>query len=750
MPQSPLPRRDARGAAALFATTLFVSGTLLFLIQPMFARMVLPLLGGSPAVWNLAMVTYQVLLLAGYLYAHASTRWLTPRQQALVHVVLLALPMLVLPIAVPAGWRPPAGTNPAPWLMLILLAGAGLPFFVVATTSPLLQAWFARTGDPSAANPYALYAASNAGSMLALLGYPLLLEPRLSLPMQSLAWSAGYALLALLVAACALFAARGDASPALADVAPVEAPHRPIAWRRRARWMLLAFVPSSLMLSVTMYMSTNIAPFPLLWVLPLALYLLTFIVAFASRTLIPLPLLSRALPFAVLPLLVAILSDAAQPIRPLIAMHLVAFTIIALCSHATLAEDVPPAASLTEFYLWVAVGGALGGAFNALLAPQLFSSILEYPLVLVLAALSIRIVTDDDDPEPPSARRWAGLTPRRLLDVVLPLCLIPLVLLSGLAVHEFGIQSASARRLLTLGAPALLCYTLAGRQLRFGLGVAALLAASLAFERDTRLMLAERSFFGVSRVFTTQNGEFHSLAHGNISHGAQNMLPAQRREPLTYYTRTGPVGELILPRQKLGLVRRVAVVGLGAGSLACYRQPGETWTFFEIDIAVVRIAQNPRYFTYLRDCAPDARIILGDARLSIARAPDDGYDLILLDAYSADAIPIHLLTREALALYRRKLAPGGVIAVHISNQYFDLGPVVAALVKDAGMVTRLRDEREITQEESNRGKNTSDWMVLAEREADLGALVTLPRWQRVTPAPSVWTDDFASALSALR
>jgi len=749
--ESPLARPGARRASLLFATTLFVSGTLLFLIQPMFARMVLPLLGGSPAVWNTAMVSYQVLLLAGYMYAYASARWLTPRQQALMHIVILALPLFVLPIAVPAGWQPPAATNPAPWLMLLLLVGAGLPFFVVATTSPLLQTWFARTGHPAAANPYALYAASNAGSMLGLLAYPLVLEPRFALQVQSRAWSMGYGVLVVLVAACAVMARSNDASIRTVDAPAVAVASRgAIAWRRRGRWMLLAFVPSSLMLSVTMYMSTNIAPFPLLWVLPLAIYLLTFIVAFASRQVIPRPVLSRALPIAVLPLLVAILSDATHPIRPLIALHLVAFAIIALCSHAALAEDAPPADALTEFYLWVALGGALGGAFNAVLAPALFTSILEYPLVLVLAALSVRVVVDDDDAAVTEGPRWAGLAPRRVLDVVLPLALIPLVLLCGAAVREFGLESAAARRLLTLAAPALLCATLAGRRLRFGLGVAALLVASVAFERDSRLMLEARSFFGVSRVYQTDSGRFHSLAHGNISHGAQNMRPDMRREPLTYYTRTGPVGEIVIPRQQRGLVKRVAVVGLGAGSLACYRQPDETWTFFEIDAAIVRIARNPRYFTYLRDCAPEATIVLGDARLSIARAPDRRYDLLLLDAYSADAIPIHLLTREALALYRRKLAPGGVIAVHISNQYFDLGPVVAALVRDAGMVTRLRDEREITQADIDRGKNTSDWMVIAERESDLGALLALPRWQRVTPATQVWTDDFASALSALR
>jgi SAM-dependent methyltransferase len=734
----------------LFALTLFLSGALLFLVQPMFARLVLPLAGGAPAVWNTVMVCYQLLLLGGYLYAHVTSQWLSWSRQLSLHCLLVVLALVMLPIALPAGSVPPAGGDPALWVMTVLLSSAGLPFFVVATTSPLVQVWLARSGASHAANPYVLYAASNAGSLLALLAFPLLVEPALSRQAQGWLWAALYGALALLVATCGVVARRAaPLAPAHHSVDDAAVGER-ITPGRRAWWVLLAFVPSSLLLSVTLHLSTDIAPVPLLWVVPLALYLLTFIAAFTRRGRLLRRVAIRALPLAIVPVMVAVLADQSKPIALIVALHLVSFTIIALAGHAALAKDAPPARDLTEFYLWLAVGGALGGVFNALLAPRLFASIAEYPLVLALAAFVIR--SDPDDPEPRATQRSTAswLTPERMTDVVAPLSLVPLILICDVVTRKFGMDSATARRVVALGAPAMICYALAGRRVRFGLGVAALLAGSTVFERNRQLLVAERSFFGVSRVYVTGGGDYHALVHGSISHGAQSTDPARRREPLSYYTRSGPVGELVIPRQRAGVVRSVGVVGLGSGSLACYRQPGETWTFFEIDAAVVRIARDPRYFTFLRDCAPTAAIVLGDARLSLDAVPDRTYDLLLLDAYSADAIPVHLLTREALALYRRKLAPGGVIALHISNLYFNLAPVVAALAADAGMVMRLRDEVTLSAAESARGKSTSDWVVLAEREADLGTLLALPRWERVVPAATVWTDDFSSALSAMR
>jgi len=749
-----VPRRVSNGMTTLFALTLFLSGALLFLVQPMFARLVLPLAGGAPAVWNTVMVCYQLLLLGGYLYAHATSRLLTPARQRGLHMVVLLLAFVMLPIALPSDSLPPPGGDPAWWVMTVLLASAGLPFFVVATTSPLVQVWLARSDAASAANPYVLYAASNAGSLLALLAFPLLVEPSLSRQAQGWLWAGGYGVLVLLVSACGLVARRSahGAAPVMPvqDGSEIAVPSDTITTGRRAWWVLLAFVPSSLLLSVTLHLSTDIAPVPLLWVVPLALYLLTFIVAFASRGNLLRRVATRALPLATVPVLVAVLADQSKPVGVIVALHLLSFGIVALAAHAALAKDAPAARHLTEFYLWLSVGGALGGVFNALLAPRLFTSIVEYPLVLVLAAFVIRSDPDDSEPRERPKRGPSWLTPERIMDVVLPLSLVPLIMITDVATRKFGMDSAAARRVVALGAPAMICYALAGRQLRFGLGVAALLAGSTVFERNRQLLAAERSFFGVSRVYVTGDGGYHALVHGSISHGAQSLDPARRREPLSYYTRSGPVGEIVIPRQRAGMVRNVAVVGLGAGSLACYRQPGERWTFFEIDAAVARIARDPRYFTYLRDCAPDAEVVLGDARLSLQSMSDHAYDLLLLDAYSADAIPVHLLTREAFAIYRRKLAPGGVIALHISNLYFNLAPVVSALAADAGMVMRLRDEVALSASESAQGKATSDWVIVAERESDLGSLLALPRWARVAPAGNVWTDDFSSALSALR
>lgn len=742
-------RRDPLGGmTALFASTLFLSGALLFLVQPLFARMVLPLVGGAPAVWNTVMVCYQLLLLIGYLYAHAISRRLRVPRQAVVHLLVLTAALVALPIAIPVGRVPPAGENPSLWVMATLLLCAGLPFFAVATTSPLLQAWFAANPRAANRNPYVLYAASNAGSLIGLLGYPLLLEPRLTLRAQSLVWTVGYGLLAVLIATTAWCVCRHPGAPSI--VVTAASTSQPLPWRRRAQWVLLAFVPSSLMLSVTMHLATEIAPIPLLWVVPLGLYLLTFIVAFGARRMIVTAMVSRALPIAIVPVMVAILANVSRPVGAVVALHLASFTVVAFVSHATLADDAPAPQHLTEFYLWMSVGGALGGVVNALVAPLLFTSVLEYPLVLVLAALSLRVQRDDEAPAPAFGASGAWFSPQRVMDVGVPVALVPMVVLCDVAARKFGLDTATALRLVALGAPAIICYVLAGRRLRFGLGTAALLIGSMAFERTRTLLVAKRSFFGITRVYATGGGAYHALVHGNISHGAQSTEPARRREPLSYYTRSGPVGELVIPRQRLGLVHDVAVVGLGAGSLACYRQPGERWTFFEIDATVLRIARDARFFTYLHDCAPDAAVVLGDARLSLAGSPDDRYDLMLMDAYSADAIPVHLLTREALALYRRKLAPGGVIAFHISNQYFNLAPVVAALASDAGMVSRLRDEASLTDIEAAQGKSTSDWIIVAERESDLGTLLALPRWQRVRPAKSVWTDDFSSALSALR
>ena len=744
----------------LYACTLFAGGTLLFLVQPMFAKMVLPLLGGSPSVWNTAMLFYQVALLISYLYAHASRRWLSRSQQVVVHLVLLSLPLAVLPIEIPGGWAPPTDATPIPWMLRLMVVAIGLPFCVVATTSPLMQAWFSRLGHPASKNPYALYVASNAGSMLALLSYPLLIEPRLALGAQSRYWAIGYGVFAALSVACAVtvWKSRDSAVTEPGDAQAVSAGLRstaPLSAGRRLRWLLLAFVPSSLMLSVTMYMSTNIAPIPLLWAAVLAIYLLTFILAFAARPLVPRVLVARLMPIGVLLLLLTMLAPINLSIYLLMAIHVAVFFVIALACHGALADDAPDVSQLTGFYLWLSIGGALGGIFNAVLAPVLFSSVLEYPIVLALACLLVRAYEPAaEEREAPSvdSRNWLGADSFSPMDVALPLLLAAGMFCSVVLANRFDIHSPQLRAALTAAVPALLCFTFAKRQVRFALGVAGLVAVNTYANGNPRQLLAVRSFFGISRVLTSVDGVYTQMVHGTTLHGMQARAPERRRDVVSYYYRNGPIGQLISSRQGINALHRVAVVGLGSGTLSCYARPGERWTFYEIDPAVKQIALDARWFTFVRDCASTSSIVLGDARLSLVRAPAAGYDMIILDAYSSDAIPVHLITREALALYRTKLAPGGTIVFHISNLYFDLAPVVSALAADAGMVTRRMHDSPIAESDEAKGKWSSEWMAVARDTVDFGVLTRDPRWVPDTGSSraKVWTDDFSSTLSALK
>jgi hypothetical protein len=750
MPPS-APREDRfvsgeRMQAALFTITIFVSATLLFLVQPLFARMVLPLLGGSPAVWNTALVFYQAALLGGYGYAHLTTQWLGARRQAGLHLALLALPLLTLPLAVPAGWTPPTETNPIPALLGMMAVTVGPSFFVVSATSPVLQKWFAATGHRQASDPYFLYAASNVGSLFSLLAYPTLLEPRLRLMDQSRLWAGGYGLLVLLLLLCAVSLWR---SPRMTDT-PSETPAGPgetedraasvaIAPARRWRWILLAFIPSSLMMSVTTYLSTDVAAVPLLWVAPLALYLLTFIFVFAAKPPLPHTLMVRALPLAVVPLVLVLAMRATQPLLVLIALHLTAFFIVCMVCHGEMAKDRPPVRHLTGFYLLMSLGGVLGGAFNALLAPVVFSTVLEYPLTLVLACLVAPLGQRDSAPR-------AG----RLLDFALPLALGLLTALLSQSASFLSLTGQGALALI-FGPPVLLVYFASRRPTRFGLGIAAILLAGLfQHQEQGRLLYRERSFFGVNRVADDPTGMYRQIYHGHVLHGLQSLDPARRREPLTYYYPTGPVGQLFQSATS-GENTRVAVVGLGAGSLASYGKPGQMWDFYEIDPAVARIAQNPRWFTFLSDSPAAVRVILGDARLTLARS-GARYDRLILDAYSSDAIPVHLMTREALTLYLERLAPRGILAFHISNAHLDMEPVLAELAADRGLVCRVNDDTDVSADEARRGKSPSKWAVLARTPEDLGPLAVSPRWlpARRQPHARVWTDSFSSILTIFR
>jgi hypothetical protein len=744
-----IPPRSSwyRGLPLLFSATLFVASALLFAVQPMFAKMVLPTLGGTPATWVTCMLFFQAALLAGYAYAHWSTRRLGARLQARVHVVLLLAPVLSLPITVPRGWGSPT-ERPLWWLVGVLAVGVGLPFLAVSTTAPLLQRWFADTSHPHARDPYFLYRASNLGSVLALLSYPALVEPRLRLGVQGRVWAVGYGVLIVLVLLCAVALWRSPASAATNGDAPVGpaddaldvGSERPTL-KRRLRWVAWAFLPSSLMLGVTTYITTDIAAVPLLWVVPLALYLLTFVVAFSPSRLPWFGLVVVLQPLALLQLVYLVILGATEPVGLLLILNLVVLFLSGLVCHGQLARDRPPAQYLTEFYLWVAVGGVLGGVFNAVVAPLVFDSVAEYPLALVLACL-LR--------PPPSGDRGARWPAR--LDLTLPYLLGALALGGLWLARAAGVGDVTARATV-FGAALLVCLAFAGRRVRLGLGVAALvLVAGLPVGRRTTTSLhRERSFFGVVQVEDDVAGRLHRLVHGNTTHGAQSTAPERRREPLSYFSRTGPIGQALTELPGGEARSRVAVVGLGTGSLACYGEPGQRWTFYEIDPTVARVARDPRLFTFLRDCPPAIDVVLGDARLSLTRAVEDRFDVLVVDAFSSDAIPVHLLTRQALTLYLDRLTPDGVIAVHITNRYLDLRPVLGDLARDAGLSALVRQDGDVSLAERQAGKSASVWVVAARDPAGLGSLRDDPRWQPLdAPAkPSVWTDDFSNIVSVL-
>jgi hypothetical protein len=741
----------------VFTVSMFVSAALLFLVEPMLAKMALPMLGGTPAVWNTCLVFFQTMLLAGYLYAYAVTKWLSRRVQIILHISVALTPLAVLPLHIPAGWEPPSQSSPVLWVLAMLSVAVGLPFFLLSASTPMLQRWFSHSGHKSANDPYFLYAASNAGSLVGLLGYPLLLEPTLRLSVQSYFWSYGYAVFFVLTVACGALVWRNHPNSAPAPAAPIEEPDAiepRVLWRQRLRWIVLAFVPSSLMMGVTTALTTDVPAIPLFWVLPLAFYLLSFVLVFAKRPPIPHEWLIRRLPFLILIALIPTLCKTKLPLLALIALYLLTLFAIALVCHGELARSRPKITRLAEFYLWMSFGGVLGGIFNALIAPVIFSTVVEFPLVLVLAAV-LRPPIDQTSPPPEKAARV------KRNDWLLPIALFLVMagILTGLA--HAGIPLGSSLTILIFGYSMLWCMSFGKRPLRFAAGLVALLAASTLYTPNLgKVLETKRNFFGVVRATNSPDSKYRYLIHGGTLHGSQSLDATRSREPLAYYTQSGPAGSILRAMHAKQLSasptaeRRPAwaVVGLGAGAMACYLQPGESLTYYEIDPLVVRMALDTRYFTFLEQCAPQAQIVLGDARLKLRTAPDAGYDLIVIDAFSGDMIPMHLVTREALALYLRKLAPGGMLAVHFTNLYVDLGPTLGSLAKDAGLVCLTEDDNRIPQAQLDAGKLLSRWMVMARSRADLGSLATDPRWVTtvVPPRTKIWTDDYSNLLRVIK
>ena len=841
--KGPAVHRHNLALVVAFTLTTFLSALLLFSIQPLFAKMVLPILGGAPSVWAVALCFFQGALLAGYCYAHWLNGYVPARWTGAVHLAVFCLAVTALPIGLPAAWREPPPGDPYLWQLGLFSVAVGLPFIAVSANAPLLQAWFAKTGHPDGRDPYFLYGASNLGSFIALLAYPLLLEPAFGLTSLSRQWTIGFVLLGLAIAVCylAMRATVGEedaAAPAVSEAA-ASAPDEAPTWAARLGWIGLAMVPSALLTAFTTHVATDVASAPLIWVLPLSLYLLTFVLVFRDRPLAYIPCvlaaaaagyigfrsgaswLSNLLAVVTgsdemrlsissqdwLPRIGAVVGVALftlayvrgllSPVRWLLLFHLAAvilallqlsqtrhdtwfvsaatgvaaFFLSALVAHRTLYEARPAARHLTEFYLWMSLGGVLGGLFAALLAPKLFSEVLEYPILLALTiacrpqALSIKLQDREE-----LLKLWLIFATGVLV-----------VWWSQLANLEDKIRDLAfwfSENVAALGIGAAVSSLL--RSIA-GYGIAAVLAAvfaavlvayirypvrqlTAAFLMCLAVIMlpssvkrgdAERSYFGIYRVSESYDKEFMILTHGTTLHGAQRIRDntgalVVDTTPGTYYHPGSPMAKGVeLVRERLteaGRKGRYGVVGLGTGSLTCFSKEGESWRIFEIDPVIVGIASDPTRFSFVSNCQPRLDVVLGDARLTMAKEPDASFDLIIVDAFSSDAIPVHLMTAEAMRLYAAKLKPDGVLLLHISNRYLDLDSVLAAtmpLVPGLDGVILSDDEAD-----GSYASTTSTAGVFSMSKDSLEAFRKLEMSREMADTPiRAWTDDYSDILA---
>jgi spermidine synthase len=722
---------------ATYVAAIFVSAALLFAVQPLFAKMVLPRLGGTPAVWSVAMVFFQAMLLAGYAYAHALTRLLPGKASVVVHILVMIVAVFWLPLSIAAGWGRAPNAGQEIWLLGLFGASIGIPFFALSANGPLLQAWFARTGHPQAKDPYFLYAASNIGSFLALLAYPFVIEPFSHLPQQTMGWTYGFYLLIALIALCATWLLR---SPnVLPNIATDDG--APPTWRDALIWIALAAVPSALLIAITAHISTDVAAAPFLWVVPLALYLATFVIAFQTRPILPHRLVTFIAPGAVVLLVISLALGSADQILVLIALNLVGFFVLALMCHGELAKRRPPARYLTSFYLYLSLGGVIGGIFAGLIAQHIFSWVAEYPLLIVAAALC----------------RPGFFWPRDKFDMAAWVLVVAVAVAILIGAYRYHYEFAESAFNLWMAAILALALAMYRSVSAFAGMIAASLVFVVLFGVDAGKRDFVRSFFGVHKIQEADEGQFRILKHGTIEHGAQRIRDAEggpvtgRPRPITYYHDKAPMVEALnAVRGKLGGGPvNVAVVGLGTGTFACQTKPGDTLTYFEIDPAVVAIAKDPKRFAFLTECKPDVNIVIGDARLTLSDQPDGQFDMLLIDAFSSDAIPTHLLTKEAMAIYKQKIKPDGLILMHISNKHMALSSAVAGIANANGLVWRARDSEEGYDDENHIfGSNV---VAVARNDTALGTLAKAEGWDPVRPDDDkwVWTDDYSNVIGAI-
>lgn len=742
---------------AVFAVTLFMSALLLFGLQPLFAKMVLPKLGGSPAVWSVALVFFQGVLLIGYTYAHALTHWFKPRTAVLIHLITLTLAALSLPVAYPLGWAEPPNSGLLFWVFGLFAIGVGVPFFAVSANAPLLQSWFSKTGHPHSADPYFLYGASNIGSFCALFLYPFLLEPTMALGTQSMLWSMGYVVLAALIVMCCCIlwkvvkstpeqvgtASRSENANDISStgVATSTAPaSKVLTWGDRGVWIGLSLVPSGLLVAVTQHITTDLVSAPFLWILPLALFLLTFVITFQRNPILPHSKVLWMHSFLVAPLIMIMFGGSLG--LHMVPIHLGVFFLSAMVCHGELVRRRPAAEHLTEFYLWMSFGGLIGGLLVSLVAPHVFNQVLEYP-ILILAVFLCRRETLADM-RSGDFKAWLPLLAAAVL----------LAAQFNPVTKDLGVMALYPFLAIAIAGIVLLRHRTFVQTGMVAFGMVVILGFTLHHDVVTRV----RSFFGVAAVLADNSGQYHLLKHGSTLHGAEKRRDADgtiregKPDPLTYYYMGGPLQVAVDKiRQNRNGLNNVAVIGLGVGTMACHREEGETWRFFEIDQEIVNLARDPRYFRFLSSCGESGGIVVGDGRITLGKEPDKTFDVIVLDAFSSDSIPVHLLTKEALELYFDKLTPGGALVFHISNRYMELASIVSAMAKQQDAFAYFNVVTDEWHADPEAHKVMPLVAVVAKSKADLGAIASSDRWISLPESKhsTPWSDDFSNILGAM-
>jgi hypothetical protein len=725
----------------LFSATLFTSAGLLFWIQPLIGKTLLPLWGGVPAVWNTCLLFFQGMLLVGYLYALASIRWLNLPVQIAIHLILLVVIAIYLWLFPVQATISSSLTSASPTVSILatLLFTVGLPFFIISASNPLLQSWFSRSKHYLAVDPYFLFAASNAGSLIALVAFPLVLEPSLGLSEQHRLWRVGFAVLVTLICVIAFIGLKASTTASL-DQEHESDPS--VTVLRRLRWLALSFVPSSLMLGVTTYITTDVAAVPLLWVIPLALYLLSFVLAFTRKQFASVALLRRVMLVAALIVTLILASGATEPAWALIFANLGFLFVAGLACHKQLANDRPSTTHLSEYYLWIALGGALGSFFNVFVAAALFNSVLEYPVAIVLACML-------QTGEPAGSDKQVGFR-KNYPDLLYPLGLYVLTVGLAVLVTYSRVNSPTFKLIIVLVVPLMIInHFFRARPVRFALGLCAVMLGSIHLTGDMGPTVhVDRNFFGTIRV-TTESMGINTLYSGNTIHGRQFVDQSRRCEPLSYHHEHGPLGQVMAVFNAAPANHRVAVIGLGVGAMAAYSKPAQEWTFYEINPDVITLASNSQHFTYLQNCASGSvSVVEGDARLKLQNASEGQYGLIVLDAFSSDAIPVHLLTQQSLDLYLSKLAAGGILAFHISSRTLDLKPILADLAQSRKLICIGFDD---LKPSSIEGKDPSQWVVMARAEAEISNLSINTQWKRLEGTGArVWSDDFSNIVRAIR